>query len=277
MKHVINNSPLQEIKRLSPSDLSFDASLVRIKRTNTHDLIFFEDFDKLSSNQLTKVILEYNLDPDRLGVIIDEVKVLNNPHILSKTKKVINPSKIYIRPVDDTRYTKMIEEGINHFIEFGDWNKFDRYFLEDSDFKNIEATGLKIGQKLSLGAKEEARKEWREVKNEFKSDVSNFGKKAVTFAGGLYAVNKILNDITKRYAENDAIKPENQRSKLIATLRVLKGKLPRYESELSRTYDYKRKSILGKIIYKIKSAIRFILQKLGLKRKSYEDMQVNSR
>lgn len=119
MKFLIRNAPLREIKRLSPSDYAFDSSLIRIRRTPTCDLIFYEDFENMSSNELAKVILEYNLDPDRVGVIIDEVKIIHNPYILRKTQKIINPSKIYIRPKNTVRTTKMIREAIEKLMKKG--------------------------------------------------------------------------------------------------------------------------------------------------------------
>lgn len=118
MKYIIRNGfPLREIKRLDTKDYTFDPSLVRVLRTPTNDLIFFEDFDTLSSDQLTRVILEYGLDPDRVGVIIDEVHIVHNPYIIRKTQKIINPSKIFIRPNKTVRTTKMIREAIESLMK----------------------------------------------------------------------------------------------------------------------------------------------------------------
>lgn len=272
MKFIIKNAPLHEIRRVPYSDISFDTDVIRIQRTSNNDLIFFEDFDNLSSKELTKVILEYDLDPDKIGVVIDEVRVLDNPHILSKTKKVLNPSKIFIRPVDTTRSTKMIEEGINHFINDNDWSLFDNYLTEE--FDNTKRLMGQIGENIASSAKKGASQEWKNVKQEFKDDMVSFGKKAVVFAGGLYAVNRALDHMTRKYAVSDARKPQVMRSKLIADLRILRGKLPYYESEITRTYDNKRRSLLGKIIHKIKSAISYILNKLRFSR-SRNDMNVN--
>ena len=272
MKFVIRNTFFQEFNRLLPADLAFDPSLVRIQRTKSHDLIFFEDYENLSTDNLTQVILNYNLDPDRLGVVIDEVRIINNPHILKNTKKIINPSRIFIKPISTVRSTKMIKEGIDYFINNNDWSLFDNYINESTE--NIENTANLIGKEILSGGKKGFESGLKDAKENIQTDLGKWGKRAVKFSAGLYVTNKILNQISKEYAENDAKKPKNKRSRLIATLRVLKGKLPEYESKLERTKreDYERRSLLGKIIFKIKSAILLILGKLGLLKASTEDM-----
>lgn len=264
MKFLIKNSPLKEIKRLPVIENSFNSSLIRIKRIRDNDLILYEDFENLSPNDLTKVILEYNLNPDNVGVLIDEVKILDHPYILSKTKKMVHPSKIYIKPVSTTRSTKMIKEGIDYFINTKDWSMFDNYIHEEHE--NIDATLPKIGAQVSVNAKAGAKQAWEDTKQDIANDVGLWGKKAVKYAGALYIANKTLNHLAKKYAESDAKKPRHLRSKLIADLRILKGKSAEYESKLERTRreDYEKRSILGKILFKIREAILYILNKLGL-------------
>lgn len=222
---------------------------------------YVEDFNNFSSNKLTQVILEDNLDPYNTGIAIDEIKILDNPHTLSKIKKVINPSNIYIHPADTVRATHRIQEGINEFIENQDWGLFDNYLTED--FDNSSKIMSQIGQNMATNMKKGASEEWDKTKKEFKNDVTDFGKKAAIFTGGLYATNKILDRITKRYAENDSQKPRSLRSKLLADLRVLRNKLHFYEVALTKGPSPQKRSLLGKIIYKIKSAISSILHKLG--------------
>lgn len=264
MKYIIRNSLLKDIPRLLIEDMKFDPALVRIKRIRHNDLIYFEDFNNLSSNELTKVILEYNLNPDNIGVVIDEIKVLDNPHILSKTKKIVNPSKIFIRPVDTTRSTQRIQEGINEFIKNQDWGLFDNYLTEE--FDNTSKIMRQIGQNMATNIKKGASEEWDKTKKEFKNDVTSFGKKAVALTGGLYVANRFLDKVTQRYAENDSQKPKALRSKLLSDLRVLRNKLHFYEAALTKGPSPQKRSLLGKIIYKIKSAISHILHKLGLSR-----------
>lgn len=273
MVHVINNGTiLENIQRLLPTDMDINIDQVRIRRTPNIDLIFYEDFEKMSSNDLTKVILEYNLDPDRIGVIIDEVKVFNNPHILYKARRVINPNKIYIRPISTARATKRITEAIDDFIESNNWDLFDQY-INESEHENIDKIKDNLVDNLIDNVKSGAQEGWKEAKSDIKKDVKKWGIRAAKVGAGMYLANKALNHITYHIARKDALKPEGQRSKLIATLRVLRGKLPSYEHQLQRTQreDYQKRNILGKIIYKIKEAIKSILRKLGL-RKQTEDI-----
>lgn len=273
MVHEINNGTILEgIQRLLPIDMNINIHDVRIQRTPNIDLIFYEDFDKLTSNDLTKIILEYNLNPDKLGVIIDEVKVFNNPHMLYKARRVINPKKIYIRPVSTARATKKITEAIEDFIENNNWDLLDQY-INESEHANLDKVKDNLIDNLVGNVKQGASEGWKEAKQDVKNDIKKWGIRAAKVGAGMYLANKALNHITYHIARKDALKPESQRSSIIAKLRVLQGKLPTYEHQLQRTRreDYERRNILSKIIYKIKEAIKSLLRKLGL-RKPSEDI-----
>ena len=97
-----------------------------------------------------------------------------------------------------------------------------------------------------------------------KADLKSGAVKTGLALGGIYGAKKLINWATKKYADEDAKKHPDDRSMLIKKLRILRGKLPEYESKYQRAEreKWENRGIIGKIIYKIKTAIANILHKL---------------
>ena len=103
-------------------------------------------------------------------------------------------------------------------------------------------------------------KQATKAKREVKADISSTAKKGAALLGTLYVGKKIADHI----ADSDARKPRWQRSELIKKLRVLAGKKAEYESKYERAEreHLENKGIIGKILWKIKTAIRKLTDKL---------------
>ena len=270
MVWYINNTPFQDpLPRLLPQDVDFDVQSVRILKINEgQHLILYDDYN---DSMLSKIMLKYGLNPDNVGLVLDEIKVIKSPHILVHAQKLVHPSKIYIRPVNVFRSKHKITEGINSFIKTRKWDKFDNYILKE-EYENIADASKKIALGVGHGLQSGAQEGWKDTKENWKSGMKSFGTKVAVGAGGMVALNAILNKVTKDYANQDAKKAPFLRSKLIADLRILRGKLPEYENEYERARreEYENSNILGKIVLKIKWAIQWILRKLGLMKNPYE-------
>lgn len=255
------------LPRLDPRDVS-DFQVRILKLNEDIHLIYFDDYD---DSILAKVILENRLNPDKVGLVIDETKVVRNPNLYIKARTIVSPNKLYVRQIHSIQSKKKITEALHYFENTEDWNKFDNYVYslrEDENYQNVDYAMERVGSEVKVGIKTGVTKGLEGIKSDFKSA----GIKLGVAAGGAVALNAILNKVTKDYAEKDAKKSPFLRSKLIADLRVLKGKLPEYENQYERTRreDYERSNFLMKIILKIKYAIEWILIKLGLKKGPYD-------
>lgn len=270
MIQIINEPLLSKLPRLVNTDKKFDCTKIRLQEiSNGNTLIFFDDFDQLTESNLTSVLLHYNLDPDKVGLVIDEVKIIKDPYIYKKAKHVINPSKIYIRPITTHHLSRMVEESIEDYIRTNSWNKFDNLIYSPFTFSEGSIHWLKTRLKNSTSPLPDKMKErLNNTKDRFTSNLKTYGKKAAIFGGVLSAGYLAADHMSTKYANKDYAASPQERSQLIATLRTLTGKFSAYESEYDRANDV-RKGILRRVLDKIKAAIRNIKNKL-LGRSDYD-------
>ena len=263
MLQVINEPILNILPRLVSTDLSFDVSKVRLQEvSNDLTLIFFDDFNKLNESNLASVILHYNLDLDKVGLVIDEVKIIKDPYIYKKAKHVINPSKVYIRPIHTHHLSRMLENSIQEYIETNSWDSFDK--IMNSSFTLAEMAGHWLQQRImatTMPLQDKMKERIQNTKERWKAGAQKYGKTAAMVGGGLAATYLASDHLTKSYANDDYATHPFERSQLIARLRTLVGKSAAYESEYERANEA-RKGILRRILDKIKSVIRAIKNKL---------------
>ena len=263
MLQVVNEQILNILPRLVSTDLSFDVSKVRLQEvSNDLTLIFFDDFNKLNESNLASVILHYNLDLDKVGLVIDEVKIIKDPYIYKKAKHVINPSKVYIRPIHTHHLSRMLENSIQEYIETNSWDSFDK--IMNSSFTLAEMAGHWLQQRImatTMPLQDKMKERIQNTKERWKAGAQKYGKTAAMVGGGLAATYLASDHLTKSYANDDYATHPFERSQLIARLRTLVGKSAAYESEYERANEA-RKGILRRILDKIKSVIRAIKNKL---------------
>ena len=263
MLQVVNEPILNILPRLVSTDLSFDMSKVRLQEvSNDLTLIFFDDFNKLNESNLASVILHYNLDLDKVGLVIDEVKIIKDPYIYKKAKHVINPSKVYIRPIHTHHLSRMLENSIQEYIETNSWDSFDK--IMNSSFTLAETAGHWLQQRImatTMPLQDKMKERIQNTKERWKAGAQKYGKTAAMVGGGLAATYLVSDHLTKSYANDDYATHPFERSQLIARLRTLVGKSAAYESEYERANEA-RKGILRRILDKIKSVIRAIKNKL---------------
>ena len=255
---------LESMERLSADEVRIIPEMVRIQEAQGLQLIFFKDYERImeaGDTAFLQMVNKNNLDIDRIGIVLEEVDVIDNPHCLNDAKHYVNPKKVYIRPMNTTRSKKFLEQAIAHFELHNDPTFFD-YFVEtpilEGDMIDKMVDAIKGGFKK--GAKDEAIRQKDRLIDDAKS-----GAKKVALAGlGLLAINKLASHFTKKYADEDARKHPYERSELIKKLRVLRGKLPDYESKYQKAEreKWENRGILGKIVYKIKVAISNIIARL---------------
>jgi hypothetical protein len=257
-----NSSILSDLPHLCQEDVELHSDQIRIfKRNNGEALIFFEDYERLSEENpqlLVKVIHENGLDPDKIGFLIDESTLLWERSRLCRIARNATPrKKLFIRPLNTRHTTKMIREALFHLQETGDESMFDNYINEDSIKSILQSFGKGFGK----GAVGQGEKEVAQIKKDVKSGAKKVAIGAALIGGTGYALNKIAS----KYADDDARKHPAYRSELIKKLRSLTGLLPEYEGKYARAdrLSYQQKGIIGKIIHKIKAAIKAIKFKLA--------------
>lgn len=263
MLQVVNEPILNILPRLVSTDISFDVSKVRLQEiSNDFTLIFFDDFDKLNESNIASVILHYNLNPDKVGLVIDEVKIIKDPYIYKKAKHIINPSKVYIRPIHTHHLNRMVENSIQEYIETNSWESFDK--IMNFPFTLAETAGHWVRQRImatTIPLQDKMKERIQNTKERWKAGGKKYTKTAAMVGGGLAATYLASDHLTKSYANDDYVTHPFERSQLIARLRTLVGKSAAYESEYERANEA-RKGILRRILDKIKSTIRAIKNKL---------------
>lgn len=263
MLQVVNESILNILPRLVSTDISFDVSKVRLQEiSNDFTLIFFDDFNKLNESNIASVILHYNLNPDKVGLVIDEVKIIKDPYIYKKAKHIINPSKVYIRPIHTHHLSRMVENSIQEYIETNSWESFDK--IMNFSFTLAETAGHWVRQRImatTIPIQDKMKERIQNTKERWKAGAKNYAKTAAMVGGGLATTYLASDHLTKSYANADYATHPFERSRLIAMLRTLVGKSAAYESEYERANEA-RKGILRRILDKIKSTIRAIKNKL---------------
>lgn len=253
-------SLLDSIQRLPYSEACIDPNQVRVQESHGLQLVFFKDYQRVleeGDTAFLRMVNRNGLDVDRIGLVLEEVDVINNPHYLNDAKHYVNPKKVYIRPMNTKRGRQMLESAIAHFELYDDPTLFDQFL--DGPLLEGENLNAFIGG-LKKGAKEEAKYQ----KDKLVHDVKSGAKKVGAAAVGLYALNKVASHFTKKYAEEDAQKHPYERSELIKKLRILRGKLPEYESKYQRAEreKWENRGVIGRIIYRIKTAISNIMARL---------------
>lgn len=253
-------SLLDSMERLPYREACIDPNQVRVQESNGLQLVFFKDYQRVVEEGDTAFLQMVNrngLDVDKIGIVLEEVDAINNPHYLNDAKHYVNPKKVYIRPMNTKRGRKMLETAIAHFELYDDPTLFDQ-FLDEPILEGARMDAFVGGVKK--GAQDEAKYQ----KDKLVHDVKSGAKKVAMVAGGLYALNKVASHFTKKYADEDAKKHPYERSELIKKLRVLRGKLPEYESKYQRAEreKWENRGIIGKVIYRIKTAISNIMARL---------------
>lgn len=247
--------------------MPLDPDLIRVQEAHGLQLIFYKDYLRLmqeSDSSFLRVIHKNNLDIDKVGLIIEEIDFVNNPRCISDAKHYINPKKVYIRPMSTKKHRKVLEDTLEYFEKYNDSTKFD-IFIETP----LHETELAFGPgnmvtAIGNGARRGAQKAIENHKEDVIKRAKSVAAKTALAAGGLYAINKIAGHYTRKLADEDARKHPDDRSELIKKLRILKGKLPEYESKYQRAEREKwaNRGVIGRIIYKIKMAISNIMHKL---------------
>lgn len=252
---------LYELKRLPSSDSCLKPELVRVQEAQGLQLVFYRDFKRImeaGDAAFLQMVNRNKLDIDRVGIVIEEVDVIDHPHYLNDAKHYVNPKKVYIRPMSTKKGRKLLEDALTALELYNDPKPFDSFIFSStlSEGDMVDA----ITQGIKKGTKQELERHKEEVKERTKS----IGLKAALAAAGLYAANHAASNYTKQYADEDARKHPYERSDLIRKLRMLRGKLPEYESKYQRAEreKWENRGIIGKIIYKIKTAIANILIRL---------------
>ena len=255
---------LESMERLPIDETRVLPELVRVQEAHGLQLVFFKDYERIleaGDAAFLQMVNRNKLDIDRIGLVLEEVDVIDHPHYLNDAKHYVNPKKVYIRPMNTKRSKKLLEEAIAHFELYDDPTLFDRFVespILEGEMIDKMVGAIKGG--FEKGDKEEAIRQKDRLIKDTKS-----GAKKVALAGlGLFAINKLASHFTKKYADEDARKHPYERSELIQKLRVLRGKLPEYESKYQKAEreKWENRGILGKIIYKIKVAISNIIARL---------------
>ena len=252
-------SILDSMGRLAPRDMTIEEARI-IEGVDGIPYIFLDDYISLiEAGKESQIYSRYHINLEDLHYIVDEARIINNPHYLKSRGKYINKSKLSIRPLNTRHTTKIAEEALAFFEEYDDPTLFDQFINEEENaeihfVKNAAIKGATSG--LRDGIKQQAAK----VKSDIKNDLKKTAKRGALLVGTLYAGKKIADHI----ADQDARKPNYLRSDLIKKLRVLRGKLPEYESKYERAEreHWENKGIIGKISWKIKAAIKKITDKL---------------
>lgn len=252
---------LYELERLPYSESCPKPDLVRVQEAQGLQLVFYRDFQRIMESgdaSFLQMVNRNKLDINRVGIVIEEVDFIDHPHYLNDAKHYVNPKKVYIRPMSTKKGRKLLEDALSHFELYHDPTLFD-YFVSSSI---LAEEGMVDA--IVQGAKRGAKPELERHKEEVKSSAKSIALKTALAAGGLYAANQIASHYTKKYADEDARKHPYERSDLIRKLRMLRGKLPEYESKYQRAEreKWENRGIIGKIIYKIKTAIANILARL---------------
>ena len=259
-------SILESIERLPIEETIIKPEMVRVQEAQGLQLVFFKDYQRIleaGDTAFLQVINRNGLDIDRVGIVIEEVDAINHPHYLNDAKHYVNPKKVYIRPMSTKRGKKLLEEAIAHFELYDDPTLFDQFLettITEGELLDNMMNAVKGG--LKKGAEEEAIRQ----KDRLISDAKSGAKKVAIAGLGLLAANKIASHFTKKYADEDARKHPYERSELIKKLRILRGKLPEYESKYQKAEreKWENRGIIGKIIYKIKIAISNIMARLRM-------------
>ena len=264
MLQIVSEPIVNTLPRLRSTDMQFDVSKVRLQEiSNNLTLIFFDDFNLLNESNLASIILHYNLDPNKVGLVIDEVKIIKDPYIYKKAKHVINPSKVYIRPIHIHHLSRMVENSIQEYIETNSWESFDN--IINTSFSTLyETAGNWFQQRVmatTMPLQNKLKDRIQNTKERWKAGAQKYGKTAAMVGGGLAATYLVSDHLTKSYANDDYATHPFERSQLIAKLRTLVGKSAAYESEYERANEA-RKGILRRILDKIKAVIRSIKNKL---------------
>lgn len=123
---------LESMERLPTDETCIIPELVRIQEAHGLQLIFFKDYERImeaGDAAFMQMVNKNNLDIDRIGIILEEVDVINKPQCFNDAKHYVNPKKIYIRPMNTKRSKKLLEQAIAHFELYNDPTYFD-YFVE---------------------------------------------------------------------------------------------------------------------------------------------------
>jgi hypothetical protein len=253
IKVIDQPSVLDYLPRLEYQEMSIEEARL-IEGLDGTTYIFLDDYITLvESGRENLIYTHYHIDPSKLGFIVDEARLINHPHYLKNRKKYVKNTKVSIRPLNTRHHTKLIEEAIAFYEQYHDFTLFDQFVNED----NIDFVKDVAFSTAADVLKKKIPQVMEQKKQEAKDDLKKTAKRGAMLAGALYLGKKAAD----YYADNDARKPKEQRSSLIAKLRVLKGKQAEYESKYEKA-EYNKKGIIGKIIWKIKAAIKKILSKL---------------
>ena len=256
IKFVDQPSVLDSLPRMQYRDMTIEEARL-IESLDGTVYIFLDDYISLvESGKEALIYSHYHVDPSKLGVIVDEVRLINNPHYLRNKKKYIKNTKVSIRPLNTKHHTKLIEDAISFYEQYQDFTLFDQ-FINESDMEDLK-NGFVHG--ITSAIRSEVPKQINQAKREAKDNLKRTAKQGAALLGTLYVGKKIADHV----ADNDAKKPRWQRSELIKKLRVLAGKKAEYESKYERAEreHWENKGIIGKILWKIKAAIRKLTDKL---------------
>jgi len=246
MIYTINDEfeTLNQLPRLLQEDIAPNYKAVRVYRKSDIDYIQLEDYLQVQDNPdaLYQIIMENDLELDNIEFVVDETHIIDNPHMINSNKHIINGNKVVVKKMNTDNYARAVKEAIEEYESTGIWNKFD-LLIEADSIGGAAVEGLKKGTKEGL--KTTAKTIGKNVRN------------AALLAGGVGAVAYGINKFANKMADKDAriTIHSGRRSELIKKLRVLNGKYEEYESKYDKA-DYQRKNILGKILYKIKMAIK---------------------
>lgn len=249
---------LSDIPRLPIRENQITVDDVRVIKLREGHLIFFDDYERILEQGgplLAQVIHKYGIDPDKLGLIVDEVRLIRKPHLCKIAKNACPSGKLFIRRINTARTTKLAEEALEYFYENGDSSKFDA-FVEGTLGDGMAKIGKAFGQGVGRAAAQQGK--------QFKKDAISTAKKGALGLAVLGTASYLAGKKASQMVDDDARKHPAYRSQLIAKLRTLRGLLPKYEGKYARAdrLSYEQKGILGKMIHKIKAAIKAITFRL---------------
>ena len=236
---------LDKLPRLLQEDVSPDYRAVRVYKLHDKDYIQLEDYLRFENNNdaLYHIVMENNLSLDKIDFVVDETHIIDNPHMIKSAKHIVNPNNLVVKRMNTDNYAKSIKEAIDEFESTNDSTNLDILLERKSWIIDAGARGI------AKGAKEG----FKTTTQVAKKNLRNLGLLAGGLGAASFAANKVVNHI----ADKDARIPihSGKRSELIKKLRVLNGKYEEYESKYDKA-DYQRKNIIGKILYKLKMAIK---------------------
>lgn len=232
---------LNRLPRLLQEDVLPNYKAVRVYRIHDKDYIQLEDYLRFEDNSdaFFHIVMENDLSLDDIDFVVDETHIIDNPHMIKSAKHIVNPNNLVVKRMNTDNYAKSIKEAIDEFESTGNSKTLDLLLEENNGLVDAGAKGAKEGFKTTAQV---AGKNLR-----------NLG----LLAGGLGAVSFGASKLVNHIADKDARIPihSGRRSELIKKLRILNGKYEEYESKYDKA-DYQRKNIIGKILYKIKMAIK---------------------